>query len=132
MNPLITNPTVNAILQIVVALGTLASLLAPFAAKAPALYAFLQRLAAWGFDMSKAFGARRVPSDAGPVPVKTVEPPSALSIILITWTVAIAAAFLLASCTAAEQAKVREVVDANDRNLDAICAARAVGKDAGL
>lgn len=132
MNPLITNPTFNAILQYVIALGTIAGILSPLFAWAPKVYAVLQRVTAFGIDTSKAFGAKRVPSDAGPVPVKTNEPPSALSIILITWAVAIAAAFLLASCTAADQAKAKEVLDANDRNLDAICAARAIGKDAGL
>lgn len=131
MNPLITNPTFNAILQIVVTLGTLASLISPFVAKAPALYSVLQRLAAWGIDTSKAFGAKRVPSDAGPVPVKSAAPPSAFSIILIVWAVALTSGLLL-SCTAADQAKAREALDANDKNLDAICATRAIGKDAGL
>jgi len=76
MQPLITNPTFNAVLQIVIAVGALASAASPLVKGVPWLYSFLQRLAGAGFDLSKVLGARRIPGPNGPTPTapKPIEP----------------------------------------------------------
>ncbi len=84
MNPLITNPTLVAIHQYLYLLGMIAALVAPLAKGVPALYAFLQRLAGAGGDVGKVFGARRVPTENGPAPVKTSTPGPTITSALMT------------------------------------------------
>lgn len=92
MNPLVANQTFNAILQIVTLLGLLASAASPLVKGLPTLYALLQRVAGAGFDLSKTFGATRVPTDAGPAPAPRKLPPSA-TIASSLMSVAISALF---------------------------------------
>lgn len=96
MNPIVTNPTIVAIHQYVFLIGTIAALITPLFKSLPSAYAFLQRLAAWGLDTSKGFGARRIPSDAGPVPVKSVTPGPTITSALMTVCISALAGILFA------------------------------------
>lgn len=113
MNPIVTNPTIIAIHQYLYVIATVAALIAPLAKNAPALYALLQRIAGAGLDLSKTFGARRIPSDAGPVPVKSATPGPTVTSALMTLCISALAGILFvgmlgatvlgsASCSAAQ------------------------------
>lgn len=116
MNPLVTNPTIVAIHQYVFLIGTIAALVTPLFKSLPSAYAFLQRLAAWGLDTSKGFGASRVPGPNGPTPTKIVTPGPTITSALMTvcisalagilFMMALGATLMGSACSAAQTKSV--------------------------
>ena len=65
MQPMIANPTFNALLQVLIAIGTVASILSPFVGNGK-LFTALHYISAAGLDIAKVFKGPPALPDARP------------------------------------------------------------------
>jgi hypothetical protein len=131
VNPIVSSPTVNAIIQILIAAGVVCSFIEPWVARWPAVHALVSRIAGAGLDVRKIAKGGVLPSDTSddqppPATPKSGTLGAIVCLVCIAVSLVACADLLKAKCavdyqSCVDKSATRAEYEACRANVDASC-----------